>query len=167
MLNDLKGGMMYWHGRDRSCRPILAQALPLGVALKWFSTLSNGRFGGWKRSPNLMQTVQLGALMGFFLHGILARMPYWTFGRMMLFILEFAVRYLLVPGRVENWVLIVEPPARFEECPGLESYASPVCSAVTVTGPGRLWPVHGSRLCLPDHLQAHHIHATSQVALNL
>ena len=28
--------------------------------------------------------------------------------RMILFILEFAVRYLMVPGRVENWVLIVE-----------------------------------------------------------
>ena len=33
--------------------------------------------------------------------------------RMILFILEFAVRYLMVPGRVENWVLIVELPARF------------------------------------------------------
>ena len=29
-------------------------------------------------------------------------------GRMILFILEYAVRYLLVPGRVENWVLLVD-----------------------------------------------------------
>ena len=27
---------------------------------------------------------------------------------MILFILEYAVRYLLVPGRVENWVLLVD-----------------------------------------------------------
>lgn len=29
-------------------------------------------------------------------------------GRMILFILEYAVRYLMVPGRVENWVLLVD-----------------------------------------------------------
>ena len=28
--------------------------------------------------------------------------------RMILFILEYAVRYLLVPGRVENWVLLID-----------------------------------------------------------
>ena len=31
-----------------------------------------------------------------------------SFSRMILFILEYAVRYLLVPGRVENWVLLVD-----------------------------------------------------------
>ena len=27
VLADLKSGMMYWHGRDRSCRPVLVNAL--------------------------------------------------------------------------------------------------------------------------------------------
>ncbi|CAE7704506.1 unnamed protein product [Symbiodinium pilosum] len=67
VLNDLKGGMMYWHGRDRSCRPILV----------------------WRMEK-------------------ITKFDADRATRMMLFILEFAVRYLLVPGRVENWVLIVD-----------------------------------------------------------
>jgi len=67
VLNDLKSGMMYWHGRDRSCRPVLI----------------------WRMEK-------------------ITKFDADRATRMILFILEFAVRYLMVPGRVENWVLIVD-----------------------------------------------------------
>ncbi|CAE7405363.1 unnamed protein product [Symbiodinium natans] len=67
VLADLKSGMMYWHGRDRSCRPVLI----------------------WRMEK-------------------ISKFDADRATRMILFILEFAVRYLMVPGRVENWVLIVD-----------------------------------------------------------
>eukprot|EP00930_Biecheleria_cincta_P024384 TRINITY_DN17459_c0_g1_i1.p1 TRINITY_DN17459_c0_g1~~TRINITY_DN17459_c0_g1_i1.p1 ORF type:complete len:515 (-),score=63.27 TRINITY_DN17459_c0_g1_i1:284-1828(-) len=67
VIQDLKSGMMYWHGRDRACRPLLIWRIGM--------------------IPN---------------YGVDQAT------RLILFILEFAVRYLLVPGRVESWVLIVD-----------------------------------------------------------
>lgn len=67
VVNDLKKGVMYWHGRDRKCRPMLI----------------------WKMSKiNLLEPEAA--------------------TRMILFILEYAVRYALVPGRVETWNVIVD-----------------------------------------------------------
>mmetsp|Transcript_40379 Transcript_40379/g.72520 ORF Transcript_40379/g.72520 Transcript_40379/m.72520 type:complete len:336 (-) Transcript_40379:567-1574(-) len=67
VLTDLQSCMMYWHGRDRSCRPILV----------------------WR-----MQEV--------------AAFDVDRATKLILFILEFAVRYLMVPGRVESWILLVD-----------------------------------------------------------
>jgi hypothetical protein len=64
---DLKKGLMYWHGRDRKCRPLLV----------WKMARMNGF--DVKRAVNLV-----------------------------LFVLEYGVRYALVPGRVENWILAVD-----------------------------------------------------------
>jgi len=68
-VQGLKNSMLYWHGRDRSCRPVLvwrvSQAPSLGLDLE-----------------RAKSTVL------------------WT--------LEFAVRHLLVPGRVESWVFIID-----------------------------------------------------------
>lgn len=69
VLNDLQTAIMYWHGRDRSCRPILVWRMEKVYALGLDADRAT---------------------------------------RMILFILEYAVRYLLVPGRVENWVLLVD-----------------------------------------------------------
>lgn len=69
VVQGLKNSMLYWHGRDRSCRPVLvwrvSQAPSLGLDLE-----------------RAKSTVL------------------WT--------LEFAVRHLLVPGRVESWVFIID-----------------------------------------------------------
>lgn len=69
VLNDLQTAIMYWHGRDRSCRPILVWRMEKVYALGLDADRAT---------------------------------------RMILFILEYDVRYLLVPGRVENWVLLVD-----------------------------------------------------------
>ena len=67
VLQDLQSGMMYWHGRDRACRPVLV----------------------WRAEKICGLDPERAT-------------------KMMLFVLEYAVRYLMVPGRVENWVLIVD-----------------------------------------------------------
>lgn len=67
ILQELKSGVMYWHGRDRACRPVLI----------------------WR----------LGMTTSFSVDKVTS---------LVLFILEFAVRYLLVPGRVESWVLVID-----------------------------------------------------------
>jgi len=69
VLQDLKDGFVYFHGRDRSCRPV--------VVLR-FDRIS--RF-----SSDLDRAYKV-----------------------MFFVFEFAIRYLMVPGRVENWVCIVD-----------------------------------------------------------
>lgn len=67
VINELRKGMMYWHGRDRKCRPCLV----------------------WR----------MNRLDNYDIEGAT---------RMMLFLLEYGVRYCLVPGRVENWTLLVD-----------------------------------------------------------
>jgi len=67
LREDLHKGLMYWHGRDRKCRPCLVWKLE---RMSGFTT---------KRAVNLV-----------------------------LFVLEYGVRYALIPGRVENWNLIVD-----------------------------------------------------------
>jgi len=67
IIDSVKSGVMYLHGRDKKCRPCLV----------WRMEKMNGL--------NSDKVVQL-----------------------VLFVLEFAIRYTMVPGRVENWVLIVD-----------------------------------------------------------
>lgn len=69
ILQELKHGFAYFHGRDRSCRPV--------VVLRF------------DRISRLTGDVDKAF-------------------KMLFFIFEFAVRYLMVPGRVENWVCIVD-----------------------------------------------------------
>ena len=69
VLQDLQSTIMYWHGRDRACRPVLVWRMEKAYTLGLDSDRAT---------------------------------------RMILFILEYAVRYLMVPGRVENWVLLVD-----------------------------------------------------------
>merc|ERR1712039_715770 len=64
-----KKGFVYWHGRDRKCRPCLVIRLE--------------RLGE-------MATDKERAV------------------RVVMFALEYALRYALVPGRVENWVVIID-----------------------------------------------------------
>lgn len=63
----LKKGMMYWHGRDRKCRPCLV----------WNLKLMDGF------------SIQDGV-------------------KSVLFVMEYAIRFALVPGRVENYILLVD-----------------------------------------------------------
>merc|ERR1711920_217457 len=67
LLRNLQAGFMYWHGRDRKCRPILV----------------------WRLAR--METVDKDRAVQF-----------------VLFVLEYGIRYAMVPGRVENWILIVD-----------------------------------------------------------
>lgn len=67
LLRNLQTGFMYWHGRDRKCRPMLV----------------------WRLAR--MEQVEKDRVV-----------------QLVLFVLEYAIRYALVPGRVENWILIVD-----------------------------------------------------------
>ncbi|CAJ1335581.1 unnamed protein product [Effrenium voratum] len=69
ILPDLSCGAMYWHGRDRRCRPCLV------VRIERFAELIKER----ERCVNLT-----------------------------IFVLEYAIRFAMVPGRVENWVVLVD-----------------------------------------------------------
>eukprot|EP00930_Biecheleria_cincta_P014977 TRINITY_DN12652_c0_g2_i1.p1 TRINITY_DN12652_c0_g2~~TRINITY_DN12652_c0_g2_i1.p1 ORF type:complete len:523 (-),score=102.13 TRINITY_DN12652_c0_g2_i1:267-1835(-) len=69
VVQGLKRSTLYWHGRDRSCRPVLV----------------------WRMS----QTPSLGLEVE-------------RAKSMILWVLEFAIRHLMVPGRVETWVFIVD-----------------------------------------------------------
>lgn len=69
LLADLSYGAMYWHGRDRKCRPCLV------VRIERFAELIKER----ERCI-----------------------------RMTIFVLEYALRFAMVPGRVENWVVLVD-----------------------------------------------------------
>lgn len=53
--------------------------------------------------------------------------------RMILFILEYAVRYLMVPGRVENWILLID----LSRC-GLSMAASSAIRSLGVKNGGRV-----------------------------
>lgn len=69
MLPYLKSGFMYWHGRDRNCRPCLVLRLE--------------RLGAIARDKEAAV-------------------------RLVIFTLEYALRTAMVPGRVENWVVIID-----------------------------------------------------------
>lgn len=69
VLEDLRSGFMYWHGRDRKCRPCLV--------------IRMSRIGEMVRDKERAV-------------------------RLVIFVLEYAVRYALVPGRVENWVVLMD-----------------------------------------------------------
>lgn len=69
VLPDLRSGFVYWHGRDRNCRPCLV------IRMERLGTIASDK-------DRVM--------------------------RLMLFVLEYALRYALVPGRVENWVVIFD-----------------------------------------------------------
>jgi len=68
LLEDLKKGFMYWHGRDKQCHPCLVWKL--------------GRVTQFKTKEAAI--------------------------RICLFVMEYGVRYAMVPGRVENWILVVD-----------------------------------------------------------
>lgn len=69
VLEDLKAGGIYWHGRDKQCRPcLIVRVERLGSHVK-----------------NRERTL-----------------------RLIVFLFEYALRYLMVPGRVENWVVIID-----------------------------------------------------------
>jgi len=67
LLRNLKTGFIYWHGRDRKCRPILV----------------------WRLAR--MEAIDRDTAV-----------------KLVIFVLEYGIRYALVPGRVENWILIVD-----------------------------------------------------------
>jgi len=69
VLEDLHSGFMYWHGRDRKCRPCLVIRLE--------------RMGDMVRDKERAV-------------------------RLVIFVLEYAARYAMVPGRVENWVVLLD-----------------------------------------------------------
>lgn len=69
VLEDLSKGFMYWHGRDRKCRPCLVIRIE--------------RMGDMKADRE--RAVKL-----------------------VLFVLEYGIRFTMVPGRVENWVVIID-----------------------------------------------------------
>lgn len=69
VLGDLAKGFMYWHGRDRKCRPCLV------IRIENMGDMNRNR----ERAV-----------------------------RLVIFVLEYALRYALVPGRVENWVVLLD-----------------------------------------------------------
>mmetsp|Transcript_92992 Transcript_92992/g.266616 ORF Transcript_92992/g.266616 Transcript_92992/m.266616 type:complete len:809 (-) Transcript_92992:33-2459(-) len=69
VLDDLRKGFIYWHGRDKKCRPCCV--------------------------------IKLGSL------GEMARDKERAV-RTAIFTLEYALRFAMVPGRVENWVVIID-----------------------------------------------------------
>eukprot|EP00931_Biecheleriopsis_adriatica_P061130 TRINITY_DN36748_c0_g1_i1.p1 TRINITY_DN36748_c0_g1~~TRINITY_DN36748_c0_g1_i1.p1 ORF type:complete len:598 (-),score=123.51 TRINITY_DN36748_c0_g1_i1:425-2218(-) len=69
VLQDLSNGFMYWHGRDRMCRPCLV------IRLARMGEMANDK----ERAVKLT-----------------------------LFVLEYALRFAMVPGRVENWVVLLD-----------------------------------------------------------
>lgn len=69
VLEDLSAGAMYWHGRDRKCRPCLViRAERMGKMIK--------------EKERCIKLV--------------------------LFVLEYGIRYAMVPGRIENWVVLID-----------------------------------------------------------
>jgi len=68
-VSDLRRGFMYWHGRDKWCRPLMIIRLD--------------------RLGPLAQDTE--AAM-----------------RVVVFTLEYALRFAMVPGRVENWVVLLD-----------------------------------------------------------
>jgi len=70
VLADLQKGWMYWHGRDKRCRPILVVRA------------GNIDKETWANPERIT--------------------------KMVLFLLEFILRYGMVPGRVENWCVMVD-----------------------------------------------------------
>jgi len=69
MMDDLSLGALYWHGRDRKCRPCLV------VRIERMSELIKDK----ERCVKLV-----------------------------IYVLEYAIRFAMVPGRVENWVVLVD-----------------------------------------------------------
>lgn len=69
VIRDLRTGWIYWHGRDRKCRPCCVFNL--------------GRLGEMARDKERAV-------------------------RTAIFALEYALRYAMAPGRVENWVMIID-----------------------------------------------------------
>lgn len=67
--DDLKQGFMYWHGRDKKCRPCLVIRIE--------------NIGEMRRDKERAV-------------------------RLVIFVLEYAIRHAMVPGRVENWVVILD-----------------------------------------------------------
>lgn len=69
VLRDLTSGFMYWHGRDRKCRPCL-----------------------------VIRIENMGDL----------RLDKERAVKVVIYVLEYAIRYAMVPGRVENWVVLLD-----------------------------------------------------------
>jgi len=69
VIDDLRLGFAYWHGRDRNCRPCLVLKL--------------ARMG-----PMLLDKERA--------------------VRLVIFALEYGLRFAMVPGRVENWVVVID-----------------------------------------------------------
>merc|ERR1711972_196341 len=69
VLPDLNKGFIYWHGRDRKCRPCLV------IRLERLGEMATDK-------ERAVRTV--------------------------MFTLEYALRFAMVPGRVENWVVIID-----------------------------------------------------------
>lgn len=69
VLSDLQKGFIYWHGRDKNCRPCMVIRL--------------------ERLGELAKDKEAAV-------------------RVVVYALEYALRYAMVPGRVENWVVIID-----------------------------------------------------------
>lgn len=117
VLEDLKRGFMYWHGRDRKCRPCLV------IRIENMGELKN----------NKDRAVQL-----------------------VIFVLEYCIRYAMVPGRVENWVVIIDLAnatqlISFTQMIGLVSTAKAIATTLEAIYCGRM--VWVKLLHLPGMLQ--------------
>lgn len=69
VLEDLRSGFMYLHGRDRRCRPCV-----------------------------VIRLARMGEMQADMERAV----------RLVIFVLEYAIRYAMVPGRVENWVVVLD-----------------------------------------------------------
>jgi hypothetical protein len=104
VLEDLRRGFMYWHGRDRKCRPCLVIRL--------------------ERMGDLIKDSERAI-------------------RLVIFVLEYALKFAMVPGRVENWVVILDlknvlKVVSLLHLPGIVSTASTIANALENIYCGRM-----------------------------
>jgi hypothetical protein len=104
VLEDLRKGFMYWHGRDDKCRPCLV------IRLERMGELIND-------SERCI--------------------------RMVIFVLEYAIKFAMAPGRVENWVVILDlanvtSVFSFLRIPGIISTACAIANALENIYCGRM-----------------------------
>lgn len=104
MLQDLAKGFIYWHGRDKMCRPCL-----------------------------VIRIERLGELKGDKERAV----------RLVLFVLEYGIRNAMVPGRVENWVVIIDlenatSAISFTQIPSLASTAAGLANILESVYCGRM-----------------------------
>jgi hypothetical protein len=104
VFEDLRRGFMYWHGRDRKCRPCL-----------------------------VIRLERMGELINDSARAI----------RLVIFVLEYAIKFAMAPGRVENWVVILDLEnvtrvVSLLSLPGIVSTATTIANALENIYCGRM-----------------------------